>query len=103
MCMIDLEKIARFAQTFSLHQVDEEVLEKAKLLILDSLTAIVLGNQNEEIKRLMELVTESEQIESGQFPVLGRNEQLNFRTAALINGIGLVADELDEGNPFAKG
>jgi|GEM_PF-2734654 len=100
-----LKEIAKFAKSFSLSQVPDEAIDKSKLLILDSLSAMVAGNQNREIGKLMKRISDSYPIEheNSTVPVLGLSEQLDFRMAALVNGIGMVSDELDEGNPLAKG
>lgn len=103
--MKNKNKLEKFAISLSLHKIPIDTVEKAKLLILDSLSAIVKGNQSIEIINLIKSFTENKESEvySKQGVLVGDLDGIDFRMAALINGIGMVADELDEGNPLAKG
>jgi len=99
-----LYKVAGFARSLAISEVSEAVKMRAKLLILDSLTAIVVGNQHSEVFILANSVTHSQTIGNNeQGFILGTDILTDYRTAALINGIGIVSDELDEGNQIAKG
>ncbi len=40
-----MEHLATFAKQFSLEQVPNEVIERAKWMLLDSIAAIAYGNQ----------------------------------------------------------
>src|SRR5690625_4290300 len=99
-----VREIASLARNFSIEDLSYEVIDRAKLLLLDSLTAIAYGNKHEKMVALANNMALDEQRGSeGTVPVFGTNNQLNYRDAALLNGTGMVADELDEGNPLAKG
>src|SRR5699024_8313933 len=85
----------------SLQRIPDEVIDRAKLILLDSLSAIALGNQNDNLKKLrMNLTSTSSEI---GVPAIDTSDSLEKRDAAFINGIAMVSDELDEGNPKAKG
>lgn len=101
--MKDLREIAKFAKAFHYKQVSGEIVDRAKLLILDSIAAIVKGNQSQEVISLCRSIRGDDLRNKNEIPVLGMGEYLDFQNAAFINGIGMVADELDEGNPLAKG
>jgi len=96
--------IANFAKTFRNEDADEDVRERAKLIILDSLTTIAFGNQHSEALKLTEKLLSSKKEECNEEGfIFGTGNCIDYKTAALINGIAIVTDELDEGNPFAKG
>lgn len=82
-------------------QIPDEIVERVKLILLDSLTAIALGNQKVKISTLRESLTHERNNE--EVPAVGTDTFLEKREAAFINGIAMVSDELDEGNPKAKG
>ena len=103
--MDNINSIEQFALDLSLDEMPLDVLEKTKLLILDSLSTIVRGNQSVELKKLINSVNNNQQFGNNYVNglVLGLGKVLDYRMSALINGIGMVVDELDEGNPLAKG
>ena len=99
-----MKDIATFSQNVSTHHLSKDVIEKAKLLLLDSLTAIAYGNQHEKMLQMANNLTlELSGQKKNLVSIFGTDVKLNYREAALINGIGMVIDELDEGNPLAKG
>lgn len=98
--MNSIKKIAQFANEFKLEETSEEVIKHAKLILLDSLASLVYGNQTEEVIRMKEIYDSDESITS--VPVLGTSSSMSPQKAALINGLGMVSQELDEGNPYAK-
>ncbi|AOV07414.1 MmgE/PrpD family protein [Sporosarcina ureilytica] len=99
-----LDKVASFAHSLSIFNITEEVRERVKLLILDTFTAIVVGNQHLEVSQLADSVTSFKSTGNNELGfILGTNMLTDYRTAAFINGIGMVSDELDEGNQIAKG
>ncbi len=51
--MNNINVVEEFATSLSLEQVPVDVLEKSKLLILDSLSAMVKGNQSVEVNKLI--------------------------------------------------
>lgn len=96
-----MNELISFAKQVSLQRIPDEVIDRAKLILLDSLSAIALGNQNDNLKKLrMNLTSTSSEI---GVPAIDTSDSLEKRDAAFINGIAMVSDELDEGNPKAKG
>lgn len=99
-----LMDIAKFSMSFNGLDVRSEVRARAKLLILDSLTAIAYGNQHSEVSKLSDKLVPSEDDRNrSNGLIFGTNIRTDIRTAAFVNGIAMVSDELDEGNPLAKG
>jgi 2-methylcitrate dehydratase PrpD len=78
----------------------EETVAAAKMVLADTIAAMVLGNQGAEVKRLAAV---SEKRDKGNFDVLGSTVQTGIYSAAFINGCGSVATEMDEGNQWSKG
>lgn len=99
-----MEHLATFAKQFSLEQVPNEVIERAKWMLLDSIAAIAYGNQHPNIVRLMNrLKNKAEMNKANGAPVVGTDKSLDEQHAAFVNAIAMVSYELDEGNPKAKG
>src|SRR5699024_7126207 len=89
---------------FSIENTPNEVKKKSKLLILDSIAAIIKGNQSSEIQLLIKSLSKNSQKPSNEnLCIFGTKYSADFKTNALIQGISMVTDELDEGNPVAKG
>ncbi|PIC78087.1 hypothetical protein CSV74_00755 [Sporosarcina sp. P19] len=102
-----LQTVAKYAFSFSLDDIPKDVNLKAKLIILDSLGVIVAGNNNaresEPSKASNTFASFQSPISAEKGYVIGTDKVTDYKTAALLNGIALVAEELDEGNQFAKG
>lgn len=99
-----MERLAKYANNFILEQVPNEVIERAKLLLLDSIAAIAYGNQYKNISKITSSFTQENSSEGfNKVPVIGTNSFLDVQKASLINGLAMVSFELDEGNPKAKG
>lgn len=95
-----MDRFVSFAKQFSINETDKLVIERAKLILLDSITAMALGNKYEKIIKLTKSIDNEN---AGQVPLIGTNKLIEKRDAAFINGIAMVSNELDEGNPKAKG
>ncbi|HZG71841.1 MAG TPA: MmgE/PrpD family protein [Chondromyces sp.] len=102
---ISYKDLARFSSGFQLNNISAEAIERAKLLFLDSLTAIVSGNQTKLTKSVVK------NTEPWNF-YLNQNQQISLPGTSssnhpflttILNGISMVSQELDEGNPLAKG
>ncbi len=81
-----VRKSSVFAHEFQLSH--NHVSKKAKLILLNSFKVWKIGLQNEAVKKLK------------------TNKNVSVNTTfqdLLINGLALVNNELDEGNPLAKG
>lgn len=94
--------LSEYAINFQLHHVSEEVLQRAKLIILDSITAVIHGNQSSHMVKLQEDIGRNGAYESSA-TIGGRDALVSPPMAAFINGISMVSEEMDEGNPIAKG
>ena len=96
------EKVSRFAKRFCLHHAEDEVIERAKLILLDSLAAMIHGNHTKEVYALINKLF-SKQSHACSSTVFGTSIEGDPCLAAIVNGLGMVSEEMDEGNPIAKG
>ena len=96
---MDIEKLgnaikrqAEFTEELSCEDLPKEVVDHAKLVLLDSIGCMAVGNQygsmNENIQ--------------GNYSVVGRTKS-DKHTAIFLNGCAMVRNEMDEGNQFASG
>lgn len=95
------QQLSSFAHNFSLEKVDQKVVDRAKLIILDSIASIVEGNLMQEPNNLAQRFSKLQS--SSVSTVLGTQFQSESHLAALVNALGMVSQELDEGNQLAKG
>lgn len=95
-----VRKIANYLVNIKWKDLTDEVKTSAKLVLMDTLGALIFGNQENEIQRLCRLSLEHD---SGSVSVLGTPYKLSLYSAAFINGCGSVATEMDEGNQWSKG
>lgn len=82
-------------------QASEEVWAKAKLVLLDTLGAILAGSQAPENLRLAEYA--SGLCENGSASLFGQAAKADAGWAALVNATAGTATELDEGHAYARG
>lgn len=102
--MVFQEKLGIFAESFQLDQVNNEVLQRSKVIILDSITAIVEGNQTRPLKNLQNQFFLSNQDRNIDLTsIYGTDKKIQSHLASFVNGVAMVCDEKDEGNPIAKG
>ncbi|MEK3936770.1 MmgE/PrpD family protein [Sporosarcina sp. FSL W7-1349] len=98
------ESLSRFAKNYRFSDSDKSVINQAKLLMLDSFAAIMEGNMKPgEAFRMRLRLSQSVPNKNRFGLILGTEDESDYPTAALINGIAMVSDEMDEGNPLAKG
>ncbi len=93
---------SRFAETAAFADLPAPVVARAKLTLLDTLGAIVAGQQEEEIAALVARLVAL----GGSGPaaaVIGTGQRAPAMTAAFLNAVAGTALELDEGNRFARG
>jgi 2-methylcitrate dehydratase PrpD len=90
-----LDKLVQFVHDFQLEQMDTDTLDHAKLILLDSIGAVISGNQTPEVVGMYEG-------KKGNFSILGTKYGGDKQWAALVNGQGMVSEEMDEGNSLAK-
>ncbi|MGO4887600.1 MmgE/PrpD family protein [Anaerobacillus sp. MEB173] len=97
-------RLSQYAYQFKLSHVEQDTINRAKLIILDSITAIVHGNQTKEVYDLaLKLSSKGKSNNSNLVSIYGTSLYAERHLSALINGVGMVSEELDEGNPLAKG
>jgi 2-methylcitrate dehydratase PrpD len=101
----DFQRLSDFATALSLENVEQSVINRTKLVILDSITAIVHGNRTKEPARFQDYfsTTSAHTFSSSSSSILGTSYKNHMAFTAFMNGIGMVSEELDEGNPIAKG
>lgn len=96
-----MHKFATYAKNISLSKVPNSVIERVKLVLLDSVSAIASGNQKKNLKLFRKNLINDKT--KKLVPLIGTDQMVEKKLGALINGIAMVSEELDEGNPKAKG
>lgn len=87
-----IEKQAEYIESLQFEDIQGEVVEQAKLVILDSIGCMAVGNQQfNEIPA-----------QGGRYCVVGKKKS-DKHTAIFLNGCAMVRNEMDEGNQFAFG
>ena len=98
--MIDLKPLIKRIRSASWESCDRATRDALKLTLIDSLGALVFGNNTPENRALQE---KRKGWEDGPFAVLGTTVSLSAKEAAFLNGCGSVATEMDEGHQWSKG
>ena len=98
--MKELRDLAEYLTGIRWTNFSEETVVAAKLVLADTLAAIVFGNQSQEIGEMADRIRKRE---SGSFDIFGTRWQTGAYSAAFLNGFGSVATEMDEGNQWSKG
>lgn len=80
--------------------IPEPALDRARLVLLDSLGVIAAGMREPECRALAERLAARR---PGPAPAIGSGLSLDPRDAALVNGAAGTTLELDEGNQYARG
>lgn len=96
-CVKPWGKISEFVVQTSLEKLPAAVIDQAKLVLMDTLGAMLAGSRVDPIPNL---VLRSKK---GAATIAGHSALADPFWAALVNGISAVALEMDEGNQFAKG
>lgn len=79
---------------------EAQTVEMVKMTLLDTVSAIILGMHEPEVKVLKK---EIQRWDSGNYSVIGVEEKFSLTDAAFVMGTASVAVELDEGNQWSKG
>ncbi|GAB6174143.1 MmgE/PrpD family protein [Paradesulfitobacterium aromaticivorans] len=95
------KEIAEFVVSNGYDQIPEEARKQAKLVLLDTLGAMLAGSHVYPLPNLVAQWSSEHGI--GPVTVVGWSEGMDLTTAALLNGTSAVALEMDEGNQFSKG
>lgn len=84
--------------------ISEEVKRQTEWVIGDTIVAALYGlKSEEEIIRYLDKATLHDARNSEQIPILGTPFATSIKDNLMIHGTAIVANELDEGNTFAKG
>lgn len=94
--------LSEFVSRTTYEQIPPEVVERAKLILLDTLGVIVAGSKREACIKTFDANFAGKSIAGGS-TILGSGKVVNPFLATLINGTAAVVPELDEGNRFAGG
>lgn len=88
-------------------KMDEDTYQQAKLVLIDTLGAMIAGNQEKASRKLLAsyLPEGTPFMEShiNGVPIYGTEYSLPYYDAGLQNGQATVAIEMDEGNQYTKG
>ena len=95
-----LKSWGAFAAALRFEDLPALVVERAKLVLLDSFGAIAAGAQEPETRALTARLSRDG---TGRAPAIGTGVSLPPGPAALFNGTAGTMLELDEGNQFARG
>lgn len=94
-----LERICEFSSGLSFEDLESEVIERAKYVLLDTIGVIVAGAQEREIGAIVDQLNPP----TGPTTLLGLGLKTDPLNGALINGTAGTFLELDEGNQFCRG
>ena len=101
--MIDrTEKLAKFCAETTFSQLDFQVVERTKLIISDTIGAILGGIVEPEVREFLEFRA-GQKSKDRKVKIIGLNKWAEQSDASLIHGIAGTTLEMDEGNQFAKG
>ena len=93
-----LPEIAQFIATTKMVDIPAAATERAKLVLIDCLGAVVGGMAEPEMQKLV-----STPLPSGTATILGTDRRTDSQTAAFLNGMAGTVLEMDEGSQFARG
>ncbi len=96
-----LEQLARFVGQTRIEDIPAHVLERARLILVDTLAVIAAGMRSPELVALSDAQIASGT--SGNAWVVGRGLRTNRFDAAMLNGIAGAWHDFDEGNTLANG
>ena len=79
----------------------DSLREAVRMTFLDTIGAMIMGAQEAEVQRLMDVLSAAD--EGHCFQVVGDARKFSLTDAAFMMGTSSVAVELDEGNQWSKG
>src|SRR5215211_2240535 len=97
-----LERWGAFAAAAQFDDLPTEVVERTKLVLLDTIGAIAAGMQEPELCALVRRLAGTYGSAEGG-PAIGAGTRLSPAIAAFANGTAGTMLELDEGNQYARG
>ena len=96
------EKLAKFCAETTFSQLDFQVVERTKLIISDTIGAILGGIVEPEVREFLKFRA-GQKSKNRKVKIIGLNKWAEQSDASLIHGIAGTTLEMDEGNQFAKG
>ncbi|MBV9078483.1 MAG: MmgE/PrpD family protein [Methylobacteriaceae bacterium] len=96
-----LERWSRFAADLTFADLPAEAVDRARLVLLDTIGAIAAGHREPETRALVAGLFAGQG--AGPAPAIGTGVRLAPAMAALANGTAGTTLELDEGNQYARG
>ena len=93
-----LPAISHFISATELTDIPAAAVDRAKLVILDSVGAIVGGMAEPDMQRLIAMPQPD-----GQARIPGTGQKTDCPTAAFLTGMAGTVLEMDEGSQFARG
>lgn len=96
------EKLAKFCAETTFSQLDFQVVERTKLIISDTIGAILGGIVEPEVREFLKFRA-GQKSKDRKVKIIGLNKWAEHSDASLIHGIAGTTLEMDEGNQFAKG
>ena len=95
-----LDRLSRFVSETRLQDLDQSTVAAAKMVVLDTIGAILAGSRLPENSNLAQLATK---MGAGPATVLGHPNTVQPVFAALVNATAGVALEMDEGSRLGGG
>lgn len=96
-----LLELAEFVDSLRLRELDPRTCGQAKIIILDTIGAILAGSNDVEIDRLYEYLRGQNLKEEAT--VFGKKSRIGFMFASMVNGAAGSTKEWDEGNSLVFG
>ncbi len=96
-----LHELAEFVDSLRLRELDPRTCGQAKIIILDTIGAILAGSNDGEINRLYEFLRGQNLKEEAT--VFGKKDRIGFMFASMVNGAAGSTKEWDEGNSLVFG
>lgn len=96
-----LERLAEFAANLEFNDLPADVVERARLIVLDTIGAVLAGSRAPEVCRLA--LHAREVSASARATLMGFEGGAEAGWAALVNATAATSTELDEGHAAARG
>ncbi|MGB4438615.1 MAG: MmgE/PrpD family protein [Sedimentibacter sp.] len=96
-------KLAKFITELEFEDLQQNTIDKAKMVIIDYLSAILAGHDKSSLlsDKLIELILQNGGVEEAT--IIGTKEKVPLINAAFANGVLSHVVELDDGHRLAKG
>ena len=96
-----LDQLARFVGETKAEEIPSAVLDRARLILIDTVAVIAAGMRTPELMALAD--AQLSDAAPGQSSVIGLGRRANRFDAAMLNGIAGAWHDFDEGNTLANG